>query len=262
MHAGLLPREDGDDRFRQGMVVAIVLHLLVFAGIAAYAIWGHFHEQRLGSNESMQGAIQASMVSALPLPSKVPPVEKQVLAPQETSVAPTPPKDATQPPPKPTDIEVKAKKPPKAKEAPVPQPPPPKHTPPAPPTPKATMGESAMQLPTTVTQVGKGSATMTVMNRTFGSRFAYYSAIVQRKIGQNWYRGEADPSASAGRKVTLVFTIDRDGSPQNVRVLTPSGSPSLDLSATRALERIDTFGPLPGGLSSITVQDTFDYGQQ
>ena len=67
-----------------------------------------------------------------------------------------------------------------------------------------------------------------------------------------------DPRASNGKHVVLVFDIDRAGTPSNPRVATRSGSPSLDLSATRAVQRVDGFGPLPAG-DHITVEYTFDY---
>jgi TonB family protein len=68
----------------------------------------------------------------------------------------------------------------------------------------------------------------------------------------------ADPRASMGKSVKLSFDINRDGTPSNIRVETSSGSPSLDLSAMHALQRIDTFGPLPTG-NKQTIEDTFTY---
>ncbi|MFC6644486.1 energy transducer TonB [Granulicella cerasi] len=261
-----LSHDSGDDRFRQGMIVAVVLHAALLGGIAAWGIWGHFkkHEE-WGADKAELGAIQASMVSAIPLPTKAPPVKDQVLAPEETSPAPKPPpKEATAPPPKPTDVLIKAKepKPQPKKVAPVETPAPPKHPQPTPPQPtnKATNAQSAVQLASSTTPVGNGTATATILDRTFGARYAYYVGIVSRKVGENWYKGEADPRSSTGRQVTMVFDIDRDGTPSNIRVETSSGSPSLDLSAKRALQRIDTFGPLPDGRDSITVEDTFVYG--
>jgi protein TonB len=40
-----------------------------------------------------------------------------------------------------------------------------------------------------------------------------------------------------------------------------SGVPSLDQSAVRAIQRIDTFGPLPGDYSGnkVSVEFWFDY---
>jgi protein TonB len=99
-----------------------------------------------------------------------------------------------------------------------------------------------------------------VQDRTFGSRFAYYVNIVNRTVAQNWYTQEADPRASAGKSVVILFDINRDGTPSNPRVETRSGSPSLDLSAMRAIQRVEGFGPLPQG-DHITVEYTFHYTQ-
>jgi len=256
--------EQSPDRFGSGFVSAIALHVLVGAFLAALAIYVPGHVEHWGENASTVGAIQASMVSAIPLPSKVAPVEKSVLASENTTPAPKPPpKEATQPPPKPTDILIKEKTTPKTppKVAPVEQPTPPKHPQPTPTTPKAASGDSATQLPQAINQVKNGTAMATVQDRTFGNRYAYYLKIVSNTVAQNWYTNEADPGASQGKKVTLLFDINRDGVPENVRIETKSGSPSLDASAMHALQRVDNFGPLPAG-DHITVEYTFDYKQQ
>lgn len=251
------------DRFGSGIARAIGLHILVGAFLAVLAIYVPGHVEHWGENASTVGAIQASMVSAIPLPSNVTPVEKSVLASENTTPAPKPPpKEATQPPPKPTDILIKEKTPPKAppKVAPVEQPTPPKHPQPAPPTTKAASGDAATQLPQAINQVKNGTAMATVQDRTFGNRYAYYVKIVSQIVAQNWYTQEADPGPSQGKRVTILFDINRDGVPQNIRIETKSGSPSLDASALHALQRIDSFGPLPAG-DHITVEYAFDYKQ-
>ena len=259
MNTALLQRDN--DNFGGGITGAVVLHLIVLCAVAAMSYFTRSHRDRWGDTQNVQGAIQASMVSALPLPHEVKPVEKQVLAPEVTSPAPVVPKEATITPPKPTDIEIKAKQPPPktAKTAPIETPPPPKHAVPTPDIPtKAQTGQAATQLMTSTVQVGNGSSTITVLDRTMGSRYAYYFSIVNRKIAQNWYKAEADPRASTGHKVTVLFDVDRDGTPSNIRVETRSGSPTLDQSAMRALQRIDTFGPSPAP-GTVTVEDTFVY---
>jgi protein TonB len=251
------------DRFRSGLIKAIALHLLIAAAIVGFAFFAPHHHEQWGENASSVGAIQASMVSAIPLPAKVAPVKDSVLASDNVTPAPKPPpKEATQPPPKPTDILVKEKTPVKTppKVAPVPEVTPPKHPQPTPPTPKAATGDAATQLPESITQLKNGTAAATVQDRTFGNRYSYYVQIVSRTVAQNWYTQEVDPRASQGKRVSLVFDIGRDGTPSNIRIETGSGSPSLDSSAMHALQRIDSFGPLPAG-NHITVEYTFDYRQ-
>jgi protein TonB len=255
--------EQNPDRFGSGFVRAIALHILIAAFCVCLAIYVPGHVQHWGENASSVGAIQASMVSAIPLPTQVAPVEKSVLASENVTPAPKPPpKEETQPPPKPTDVLVKEKtveKPPKV--APVEQPAPPKHPQPTPPTPKAATGDAATQLPEALTQLKNGTAMATVQDRTFGNRYAYYVKIVSQIVAQNWYTQEADPTSSQGKRVTILFDINRDGVPQNIRIETKSGSPSLDASALHALQRVDSFGPLPAG-DHITVEYSFDYKQQ
>lgn len=265
------------DRLGGGMAGAVGLHLLLAGALIAGAYLGTSKHDRWGERAASVGAIQASMVSALPLPSRAKPVEKQVLASEDVNEAPLPPpKAATQPPPKPTDILIKAKTPEKpAPPAPVhstaptkPEPkatpteaPPVKHPQPAPDTPKARTGETtATQLPEAVSQAKNGTATATVEDRTFGVRYAYYLRGVSQRVSQNWFSGEVDPRSSQGKRVTLLFDISRDGTPGNVRVENRSGSPTLDESALRAVQRVDGFGPLPAG-DHITIEFAFDYKQ-
>jgi protein TonB len=256
--------DQNPDHFGSGFAGAIGLHILIAAVCVALALIVPAHHEHWGENAASVGAIQASMVSAIPLPSKVAPVDKSVLASENVTPAPKPPpKEATQPPPKPTDILIKEKTAPKTppKVAPVEQPKPPKHPQPTPPTPKASAGDLATQLPEATTQLKNGTAMATVQDRTFGNRYAYYVKIVSQIVAQNWYTQEADPTSSQGKRVTILFDINRDGVPQNIRIETKSGSPSLDASALHALQRVDNFGPLPAG-DHITVEYSFDYKQQ
>jgi protein TonB len=109
-------------------------------------------------------------------------------------------------------------------------------------------------------ELKNGTASVTVEDRAFGDRFAWYGKIITSKVAQNWFTQEADPRTSNGKSVTLLFDVNRDGTPSNVRVETRSGSPSLDLSAMRAVQRVEGFGPLPQG-DHITVEYTFNLHQ-
>ncbi len=95
---------------------------------------------------------------------------------------------------------------------------------------------------------------------TFGSRFGWYTDVVARKVHQAW-QSEVNPSVDSAKRVYILFDISRSGTPSNVRIEQSSGIPSLDLSAVRALQRIDTFGPLPPGYSGsyVSVEFWFDY---
>jgi protein TonB len=84
---------------------------------------------------------------------------------------------------------------------------------------------------------------------------------VQRKVSENWLKYEVDPRITAANRVFVTFDITRDGRPSNVEIEQSSGIPSLDISATRAIQRIDTFGPLPPDYSGsrVSVEFWFDY---
>ena len=85
--------------------------------------------------------------------------------------------------------------------------------------------------------------------------------VIQHKVAENWLKYEVDPRIGEANRVYLTFDIARDGHPGNIQVEQSSGIPSLDQSAIRALQRIDTFGPLPGDYSGnkVSVEFWFDY---
>jgi periplasmic protein TonB len=107
----------------------------------------------------------------------------------------------------------------------------------------------------------KGGFGFTGGGGDFGTRFAWYVQGVQRKVSENWLKYEVDPKISTAQRVYITFDIARDGHPMNVQVEQSSGVPSLDISASRAIQRIDTFGALPPEYSGskVSVEFWFDY---
>jgi periplasmic protein TonB len=107
----------------------------------------------------------------------------------------------------------------------------------------------------------KGGFGFTGGGGDFGTRFGWYVKVVQQKVHDNWLAYEVDPRIKDAGRFYLTFDITRDGRPTNVQVEQSSGVPSLDISAVRAVQRIDTFGPLPpdypGG--KVSVEFWFDY---
>lgn len=249
-----------EDRFAGGMAGAVALHVALIGALALAALYSRSHRKDWGESSATVGAIQASMVSAIPLPPKAPPVEKAVLASEDESKVPQPaPKEKTAPPPKPTDVLIKAKTPEKpSKTAPTAAPEPPKHPQPAPITPKAATGDAAPQLPQSAVQMKNGAGTLTIQSRTFGSRYAYYLRIVANKVQSNYFEQDIDGRSAMNKNATVLFDILRDGSVANLKMETPSGSASLDAAAMHTIQRIDGFGPLPEG-DRITIEYKFDY---
>jgi protein TonB len=107
----------------------------------------------------------------------------------------------------------------------------------------------------------KGGFGVTGGGGDFGTKYAWYVRVIQQKVAENWLKYEVDPRITSAQRVYITFDIARDGHPSNVQVEQTSGVPSLDISAKRALERIDTFGPLPQDYSGgkISVEYWFDY---
>ena len=110
----------------------------------------------------------------------------------------------------------------------------------------------------------KGGFGFTGGGGDFGNRFAWYVRVVRDKITDNWLKYEVDPRITEARRVYLKFDINREGRPSNVQVEQSSGVPALDQCAMRALQRIDTFGPLPQDYSGnrVSVEFWFDYSTQ
>ena len=107
----------------------------------------------------------------------------------------------------------------------------------------------------------KGGFGFTGGGGDFGTRFAWYVQGVQRVVSQNWMKYEIDPRITSAERVYITFDITREGRPSNVQVEQSSGVPSLDISAVRAIQRIDTFGSLPPEYSGnkVSVEFWFDY---
>jgi len=253
-----------EENVSRGFFVALTGHLLV-AGAIFGGVWlGHRLDPNWGASDPTVGSVQASVVDALPLPPKQPVKDNEVLTSEKPSPAPTPPPPTPEPPTKATPVKPKTEVAPKPDAIPIPTRIPPVKAPtkaereavtptrmrpatPPPPTPKATNGDtSGVQIPQSITQLKNGTASITVEDRAFGDRYAYYMSVIARKVNQSKAQ-DIDGPETRGKRTIIHFVIDRDGVPTHVEVATRSGSPALDMSTMRAIERIDSFGPLPAG---------------
>jgi protein TonB len=110
----------------------------------------------------------------------------------------------------------------------------------------------------------KGGFGVTGSGGDFGTKYGWYVQVIQKKVSDNWLKYEVDPRITGAPRVYITFDVARDGHPFNIQVEQSSGVPSLDVSATRALQRIDTFGPLPPDYngSKISVEYWFDYSRK
>ncbi len=261
----VMEREDvqGTKKTRD-WIASLVLHGLVFGGLIGAGWWNQRHHERFGDAVEKAGAVQATMVSSLPLPPRVQPKEENVLASETPSVVPPPKLEKAEPPPEPKAVPVPDKKPvaPPKKTAPPRTAAPQKVTPPAknPPPNRVASGQTGgVRIAMQAIETKVGTSAINVTDQSFGARFGYYVRAMNQKIAQQWYTQTLD-TAAQGKRVYLTFTIDREGTPGNVRIVQSSGDRTLDQSAVRALERIDTLGPLPDAYSgnSINVQYYFE----
>lgn len=130
-----------DDPFGGGLAGSFLLHGAVVALLVVSAWYLHTGQNWGGADAT--GSIQATMVSALPLPPKVSTDQENVLATENPSPAPAPPLPKTVAVPEPTAIPIPVKPTKPVKTAEKTAPPPPLH--PQPVTPqlnKATTGEA------------------------------------------------------------------------------------------------------------------------
>src|ERR1700727_2362843 len=217
---------------------SFLLHGLIIGALFGYAyVHNMLHGSEWGANAFQQGAIQATLVStaALPLPQDHPPTDN-VLATETPSVAPALDEQKTEPLPLPDAV-------------PIPE----KQTP-VKPQPKANYGEAAPpNAQRSMASNTSANSPTAVTGGDFGSRFGWYVDVIKRKVAQDWYLQEVEPSTPSGATVFVQFTVGRDGSPGSVSIATPSSSPSLNSSCLHAVQRVDTFGPLPAGYNENSL---------
>ena len=260
-------------RLGSGFTSSFVLHAAVALLLVGWAYFSHAG-QHWGAADATAGSIQATMVSAIPLPSKQPTDQNNVLATERPSPAPAPPAPAAVQTPKADEIPIPTKQvkpPPTPKVAektnPAPAPKviakntpatnPSMHPVPTQPTNKAVTGEATgLRIAMSSVQTRAGTSSVNVSDQAFGSRFAYYVQQITQKVASQWITNMLDAQAT-GHRVYINFDIQRDGTPTNVRIAQPSGDTTLDQTALGAVRRIDTFPPLPDAYTGSRINVTY-----
>jgi periplasmic protein TonB len=253
---------DFREEWKGSLTLSAVLHVTLFAGAIGYSVFEGRTGESWGGAVSSDGAMKATLVSsAVPLPS-TPTETENVLANESKGLSESKPAEKA---PEPEAIAIPEQtKPPKvnAKEkAPVPKP----KTPQQPTQQAANVIPYGQGGPTSMytmvrTNVGTGGLSLGE-NGSFGNKYSWYVETVRRKVSDNWMSYEVDPTIKEAKRVYITFDIGRSGVPSNVQVSQSSGVPSLDISAKRTLQRIDTFGPLPSDYNGgkVSVEFWFDY---
>jgi protein TonB len=109
------------------------------------------------------------------------------------------------------------------------------------------------------TGVGPGGSGGAITSLDLGQmEHAWYRDSVVAALQTAWARPVLE-SGAQNWEVTVAFEIERDGSARNPRVVTPSGVPSLDRSALRAVADASPFPPLPASWRepAVTAQIVF-----
>ncbi len=269
-----IEREFAPEPIGKHMLWAIGFHVLLIAGAAAFALIHGLMPHYMGGGGSQDNAIAVKLVSnALPLPNDRPPNDN-VLAtetPSEAPAAPAPKAKAAvdesaipiankmQQLKKPADKKQVASNAKPQITPPLTKTPP--RTQPVKPDNRAQYGEqssSQMQRATqsnTSTTIGSVTASS---GGTKGFPYPFYLQGIERKMQENVNRAEVDPRTPKGAQTTIFFTIKRDGSPTDLKLVKSSGSPTLDRACMHGLPRIDTFGPLPSPPSDGVLYVTHD----
>ncbi|HUO13344.1 MAG TPA: TonB family protein [Verrucomicrobiae bacterium] len=249
------------DRWGRPLAWSAGLHVGITLLVLAYAV---FFSRPSGSGWGAGGggdAMGVTLVNTVPLPAN-PAQTQNVLANESKGLTQSQPKIEK---PEPDAIEIQGKnakvKPKKKQETPTKQKP---VAEPEPDTNQVAFGEGGPvsgPYGTFSAAGAKGGFGVTGAGGDFGTKYAWYVHVIQQKVSENWLKYEVDPRITSGQRVYITFDIARDGHPSNIQIEQSSGVPSLDISAVRALQRIDTFGPLPGDYSGnkISVEYWFDY---
>lgn len=248
------------EEWKTPLMVSVAFH--GFLVVAMFAV-GYFMAPRggtnWGSNQGNVPVIEAQMVNSAPIPLPQPKEQTDNIVAGEN-------RTVTHTLPQPKDVEtedgitIKGKVPKKTIDKPVPQ----NNVRPRPiPTPVETAVPSRdeggpVSGPYGVVSAPNMKGGVSVQEAAFGDKYPFYIKGIRDAVQRNWRTYEIDPRITAPHRAFIEFDITRDGTPHHVQIAQSSGVPSLDISASRAIQRIDGFGTLPEG-SVLHVQFWFDY---
>jgi protein TonB len=262
------------DKFNRWIVASTVLHGLIFTLVVfSPTLFPMEADQNWGSNTSGDGGINVKIsgsLSGVSLPS--PEVVTEGAAANESEGF-YKSEEATPPPPEPADDAIPV---PETKAPVKVTPPKPKPRPVVPA--KKPEPEPEPEVPTNAVPFGQGGRPALAYGQfttgagpagigfgdgTFGNRYGWYVDAITRRISQNWLQSLVDQRVRSAPRVYLSFDIDRTGKISNMTLMQPSGIPTLDRSAQRAILASNPLPPLPPDYrgSSINVSFYFEYAR-
>jgi protein TonB len=255
IESGHLERELTPEPIAGPAAGALALHGALFAALLLYGVLGGLFHHNLWGNQGSGGAMQVTLVSnALPLPNNQP-LNQNVLATEKPSPAPAVPSPKEQ-----REMDLKAipilgkQTKPQQKTTQKTQ----MHQPPPMQDNLARYGEqNGTSIPRATQPQSASNGPTVVGDNDFASMFGWYVSQINNKMANSWYKQEVDPRTPRGARVYLVFTIHRDGSISNLQLDRSSGSPTLDLSCERGVQRAETFGSLPSAYNQNTLKVSY-----
>src|SRR5437773_1117666 len=250
-----------DQNLRQYLLYSIIMHgsLAVVIVVTAYI---QYHGKAWGGVGGNLGGAKVNLVSAAGIP-----MPKESVVTESKAVDPTKGLHKEEPP-KPPEPKTDATKIPKfTKEKPLP------------PTRQSRTLENKTpvhdndinygkggnpDLPTGYSQnpgASSGVATIGQGGGDFGARYPWYVDAVRNRVRQVWDQTTIDPAVRSARRAHAVvtFRISTNGTVSNIRMSQSSGNSSMDFSALRALQSIDSFRALPNDYMGSYVDVTFDF---
>jgi len=258
-----------DDRIDRGILASVLLHGALFSVVILSPKLFPSFSPNWGSATGGAGAISVKVVgnlSGVPLPTPEVVTEN---APANESPAfykaeptPAPPPDKTAEPIPDIKAPVKATKTPKP-ERPAPAAPKSATPPDATPSNAIPAGPGRPAMAYGQFSTGAGEAGIGFGDAAFGDRYSTYVEAIRRAISNNWLKSLVDSRIQKAPRVYLTFDISRDGSISSVDVQQPSGIPSLDRSAQRAVYASSPLPPLPADYrgSKVNVVFYFEYSR-
>ncbi|MBF0184264.1 MAG: energy transducer TonB [Magnetococcales bacterium] len=106
-----------------------------------------------------------------------------------------------------------------------------------------------------------GSADEAVDINTKHAKFGDYFARVKQRISWSWVYPAVAKNEGLSGNVDVIFSINREGSLIDVKVVRSSSVPPLDQEAVAAIQKASPFGPLPETWphEKMTIRSTFEY---
>ena len=221
---------DEHERLRRPVFFSLSLHVGIVLLAIGYSIYLNRSQTRIGDVILGRGvAVAVTPVNSIPIPRRQGP--QNPVANDTQSVVPTPPEKketAQRESPKaiPIPDQVKPKKQEdRTRRQQTYQPPTPRNQI------TTQLPQAAVNPMYSVNSGGNGVGISP--NTVLGQRFGWYAEMIRKIIAMNWStNGLAGHQASAA---VIGFTIARDGSVRDIRLVQSSGNPTIDNTALRAV---------------------------